>query len=124
MNDVFLSKNRFTGPEVLLSPINRADLIYNLYLGHRVLVHYSSSFRSLLHYSSKKGSLLSEIMQNLLMTWVCLLLCSFHTYDYARHFESSCIRILGLEGTPEGVENDGKVTRVSAVRLTFIIQSV
>lgn len=65
---------------------------------------------------------MSEIIWKLLMTWVCLLFCSFHTYDYARHFESSCIRILGLEGTPEGVENDGRVTRVSAVRLTFISQ--
>ena len=29
-------------------------------------------------------------------------LIGFHTYDYARHFISSCTRILGLEGTPEG----------------------
>ncbi len=29
-------------------------------------------------------------------------LVGFHTYDYARHFISSCTRILGLEGTPEG----------------------
>jgi hypothetical protein len=38
----------------------------------------------------------------------------FHTYDYARHFISSCTRILGLEGTPEGVEDNGSVTRVAA----------
>ncbi|KAH1222952.1 Alpha,alpha-trehalose-phosphate synthase [UDP-forming] 1 [Glycine max] len=38
----------------------------------------------------------------------------FHTYDYARHFVSACTRILGLEGTPEGVENQGKLTRVAA----------
>jgi hypothetical protein len=43
------------------------------------------------------------------------LFCSFHTYDYARHFVSACTRILGLEGTPEGVEDHGKLTRVSAV---------
>ncbi|XP_057997040.1 alpha,alpha-trehalose-phosphate synthase [UDP-forming] 1 isoform X1 [Hevea brasiliensis] len=41
-------------------------------------------------------------------------LVGFHTYDYARHFESACIRILGLEGTPEGVEDQGKLTRVAA----------
>ena len=35
-------------------------------------------------------------------------LIGFHTYDYARHFISSCTRILGLEGTPEGVENNGR----------------
>lgn len=32
-------------------------------------------------------------------------LVGFHTYDYARHFISSCTRILGLEGTPEGEYN-------------------
>nr|AAD00829.1 SL-TPS/P [Selaginella lepidophylla] len=41
-------------------------------------------------------------------------LVGFHTYDYARHFVSACTRILGLEGTPEGVEDQGKNTRVAA----------
>ncbi|XP_010273426.1 PREDICTED: alpha,alpha-trehalose-phosphate synthase [UDP-forming] 1-like isoform X2 [Nelumbo nucifera] len=44
-------------------------------------------------------------------------LVGFHTYDYARHFVSACTRILGLEGTPEGVEDQGKLTRVAAVML-------
>ncbi|KAL6283370.1 hypothetical protein ACE6H2_014299 [Prunus campanulata] len=41
-------------------------------------------------------------------------LIGFHTYDYARHFVSACTRILGLEGTPEGVEDQGRLTRVAA----------
>ncbi|KAJ9153449.1 hypothetical protein P3X46_026884 [Hevea brasiliensis] len=41
-------------------------------------------------------------------------LVGFHTYDYARHFVSSCTRILELEGTPEGVEDQGRLTRVAA----------
>jgi glycosyltransferase involved in cell wall biosynthesis len=41
-------------------------------------------------------------------------LIGFHTYDYARHFISSCTRILGLEGTPEGVEDNGALTRIAA----------
>lgn len=41
-------------------------------------------------------------------------LIGFHTYDYARHFISSCTRILGLEGTPEGVEDGGALTRIAA----------
>ena len=45
----------------------------------------------------------------------CPWYCRFHTYDYARHFVSACTRILGLEGTPEGVEDQGKLTRVAAV---------
>ncbi|KVI00773.1 hypothetical protein Ccrd_020974 [Cynara cardunculus var. scolymus] len=44
-------------------------------------------------------------------------LVGFHTYDYARHFVSACTRILGLEGTPDGVEDQGKLTRVAAVML-------
>lgn len=34
-------------------------------------------------------------------------LIGFHTYDYARHFISSCTRILGLEGTPEASRRRG-----------------
>lgn len=41
-------------------------------------------------------------------------LIGFHTYDYARHFVSACTRILGLEGTPAGVEDNGSITRVAA----------
>lgn len=41
-------------------------------------------------------------------------LIGFHTYDYARHFISSCTRILGLEGTPYGVEETGSLIRVAA----------
>jgi hypothetical protein len=41
----------------------------------------------------------------------------FHTYDYARHFVSACCRILGLEGTPESVEDQGRLTTVTAVNI-------
>lgn len=41
-------------------------------------------------------------------------LIGFHTYDYVRHFISSCTRILGLEGNPYGVEENGSLTRVAA----------
>ncbi|MCJ1399310.1 Trehalose-6-P synthase/phosphatase complex synthase subunit [Xylographa trunciseda] len=41
-------------------------------------------------------------------------LIGFHTYDYARHFLSSCSRILGLATTPNGVEFQGKVVSVGA----------
>jgi trehalose-6-phosphate synthase len=39
-------------------------------------------------------------------------LLGFHTYDYARHFLSSCTRILGLSTTPNGVEYEGRVVQV------------
>ncbi|EFQ97414.1 alpha,alpha-trehalose-phosphate synthase 1 [Nannizzia gypsea CBS 118893] len=41
-------------------------------------------------------------------------LIGFHTYDYARHFLSSCSRILGLPTTPNGVEFLGKIVTVGA----------
>jgi trehalose 6-phosphate synthase len=41
-------------------------------------------------------------------------LIGFHTYDYARHFLSSCARILSLSTTPNGVEYQGKHVTVGA----------
>jgi trehalose-6-phosphate synthase len=39
-------------------------------------------------------------------------LIGFHTYDYARHFLSSCTRVLGLPTMPNGVEFEGRVAHV------------
>jgi trehalose 6-phosphate synthase len=39
-------------------------------------------------------------------------LIGFHTYDYARHFLSSCTRILGLPTMPNGVELEGRLAHV------------
>lgn len=39
-------------------------------------------------------------------------LIGFHTYDYARHFLSSCTRILNLHTAPNGVEYDGRFVQV------------
>jgi trehalose 6-phosphate synthase/phosphatase len=33
---------------------------------------------------------------------------SFHTGDYARHFRSSCLRVLGLDSNPDWIELDGR----------------
>lgn len=41
-------------------------------------------------------------------------LIGFHTYDYARHFLSSCARILGLSTLPNGIEYDGRFVHVGA----------
>jgi trehalose 6-phosphate synthase len=41
-------------------------------------------------------------------------LVGFHTYDYARHFISSCSRILGLKTTPNGVQFQDKFVTVGA----------
>lgn len=39
-------------------------------------------------------------------------LIGFHTYDYARHFLSSCARVLGLTTLPNGLEFQGKMVSV------------
>lgn len=39
-------------------------------------------------------------------------LIGFHTYDYARHFLSSCARILGIATLPNGVDFDGRFVHV------------
>lgn len=41
-------------------------------------------------------------------------LIGFHTYDYARHFLSSCTRILGLPTMPNGAEFEGRYVHVGA----------
>ncbi|KKY34982.1 putativetrehalose-phosphate synthase [Diaporthe ampelina] len=41
-------------------------------------------------------------------------LIGFHTYDYARHFLSSCSRILSATTTPNGVDFNGKFVTVGA----------
>ncbi|KAL1956195.1 hypothetical protein VTO42DRAFT_7542 [Malbranchea cinnamomea] len=41
-------------------------------------------------------------------------LLGFHTYDYARHFLSSCSRLLNLTTTPNGVDFQGKMVAVGA----------
>ncbi|KAJ2083837.1 hypothetical protein H4R24_000489 [Coemansia sp. RSA 988] len=37
----------------------------------------------------------------------------FQTYSYARHFLSSCTRVLGLESTPTGIDNKGTMVSIS-----------
>lgn len=38
-------------------------------------------------------------------------LVGFHTFDYSKQFSSSCTRLLGLEGTPKGIEVEPRATR-------------
>ncbi|OAQ59490.1 alpha,alpha-trehalose-phosphate synthase 1 [Purpureocillium lilacinum] len=41
-------------------------------------------------------------------------LIGFHTFDYARHFLSSCSRILGSSTTPNGVDWNGRFINIGA----------
>src|SRR5581483_2411413 len=37
---------------------------------------------------------------------------SFHTGDYARHFRSSCLRVLGVESEPDAIEHEGRLVGI------------
>ncbi|KAI8335975.1 glycosyltransferase family 20-domain-containing protein [Chlamydoabsidia padenii] len=45
--------------------------------------------------------------QELLKGMIAANLVGFQTYGYARHFISTCTRVLGYETTPEGISGDG-----------------
>ena len=47
------------------------------------------------------------VRRELLEGLLCADLLGFHTYDYARHFLSSCSRVLEVESTPKGIEYKG-----------------
>jgi hypothetical protein len=67
---------------------------------HSVLPIHLTSFRIL------------PVRREILLGILCCDLIGFHTYDYARHFLSSCTRILGLPTMPNGVEFEGRLAHV------------
>jgi hypothetical protein len=52
------------------------------------------------------------VRREILLGTLCSDLIGFHTYDYARHFLSSCTRILALPTMPNGVEFAGRLAHV------------
>ncbi|KAJ1998591.1 hypothetical protein GGI04_004934, partial [Coemansia thaxteri] len=48
----------------------------------------------------------------------------FQTYSYARHFLSSCTRVLGLESTPTGIDNKGSIVSIGVFPIGIDAKSV
>ncbi|KAI8323534.1 family 20 glycosyltransferase, partial [Martensiomyces pterosporus] len=48
----------------------------------------------------------------------------FQTYSYARHFLSSCTRVLGLESTPTGIDNKGSMVSIGVFPIGIDVKSV
>lgn len=46
-------------------------------------------------------------------------LIGFHVYDYARHFLSSCLRLLGLHSSHSTIEYDDRMVRVDAYPISI-----
>ena len=61
-----------------------------------------------------------EVLQGLLGSN----LVGFQTYSYARHFISSCTRVLGLESSPKGVEYKGNVVQVGIFPIGIDVNKV
>lgn len=75
----------------------------------------STGERLCLHSSYLSHPLASRILpvrREILLGVLYCDLIGFHTYDYARHFLSSCTRILGLPTMPNGVEFEGRLAHV------------
>ncbi|KAJ3035109.1 threalose-6-phosphate phosphatase [Rhizophlyctis rosea] len=51
-------------------------------------------------------------------------LVGFQTYSYARHFISSCTRVLGLESSPKGVDYKGSLVNVEIFPIGIDVQRV
>lgn len=54
------------------------------------------------------------VREGILKSLLACDLVGFHTYDYARHFLSSCSRILGVNTSPNGAEYNGRFVTVGA----------
>ncbi|KAJ2722429.1 hypothetical protein GGI07_003327 [Coemansia sp. Benny D115] len=48
----------------------------------------------------------------------------FQTYSYARHFLSSCTRVLGLESTPTGIDNKGSMVTIGVFPIGIDVKFV
>ncbi|KAI7826369.1 glycosyltransferase family 20-domain-containing protein [Kickxella alabastrina] len=48
----------------------------------------------------------------------------FQTYSYARHFLSSCTRVLGLESTPTGIDNHGSMVTIGVFPIGIDVKLV
>ena len=47
----------------------------------------------------------------------------FHTGDYVRHFRSSCLRVLGIDSTPETIEHEGRLIGIGVHPIGVDVQS-
>lgn len=81
--------------------------IVSCLLGERSCSVYSSVILL-----GKPSNLISFEIPAFCLILMTVLIFRFHTYDYARHFLSSCTRILGLETMPNGIEHEGRYTQV------------
>lgn len=53
----------------------------------------------------------------------CNLVC-FQTHSYARHFLSSCVRVMGYEAGNGGVDAKGSITRIAHFPIGIDVENV
>jgi trehalose 6-phosphate synthase len=92
--------------------------IPNVKIGYFLHTPFPSSeiYRYVVLYPSSSLSLfvirILPVRREILLGVLYCDLIGFHTYDYARHFLSSCTRILNLPTMPNGVEFEGRLAHV------------
>jgi len=78
----------------------------------------SEIYRSVLHYhilllvADVHSCSILPVRREILLGILACDLIGFHTYDYARHFLSSCTRVLGIPTLPNGLEFEGRYAHV------------
>jgi trehalose 6-phosphate synthase len=97
----------------------RTETIQGVKIGFFLHTPFPSSeiYRRVLLMSSVEFTLINlirilPVRREILLGILYCDLIGFHTYDYARHFLSSCTRILGLPTMPNGVEFEGRLAHV------------
>ena len=48
-------------------------------------------------------------------------LIGFQTYEYARHFQSAVVRVLGLQSSHNGIDVDGHLARIAICPGKFVL---
>ena len=97
-------------PRLLREKIAEKTNFEDIKIGFFLHIPFPSSeiYRFVLHLIASILPVRKEILIGVLQCDVV----GFHTYDYARHFLSSCTRILGLSTMPNTVEFEGRTVHV------------
>ncbi|OMH82072.1 Alpha,alpha-trehalose-phosphate synthase [UDP-forming] A [Zancudomyces culisetae] len=110
--------------EVVIGMVNKGDIVwvhdYHLMLLCQMLREglgvekYHVKVGWFLHtpFPSSEIYRILPVRQEILEGVLAADMVGFHTYDYARHFLSSCTRILGLPSNSGGVEVNGRAVKV------------
>ncbi|KAJ1965131.1 hypothetical protein GGI12_000976 [Dipsacomyces acuminosporus] len=129
--DSYKKANRIYA-DVISSVYSEGDIIwvhdYHLLLLPELLrtAHPSASIGFFMHSPFPSSELFRSLpqRQDILNGVLGATSIGFQTYSYARHFLSSCTRVLGLESTPTGIDNKGSMVAIGVFPIGIDVKSV